>query len=169
MAFTTIPVAGARLRASVLSSLITEVRPLHAIKSGDETVTSSTALQNDDALSFAVAANTRYEFVVGGRYDAIALADFKLGWTLPSGATMRYVAQGIASGGTAYNLFDQDQSSTPTFEGAGAGTIRNYTMIGWIETSSTAGTAQLQFAQGTSNGTGSIHKAGSWLTARKVT
>jgi hypothetical protein len=58
MAMTTIPAAGAKLRGSVLSSLITELRPLSAIVASNQALaTTSTTLQNITDLVVALAAN----------------------------------------------------------------------------------------------------------------
>lgn len=168
MALTTLPAAGQKIRAATVSALITEVRPIGVRKSGDQSVTSSTVLVNDSELTAAVVASALYKFTLVSRYDATTASDFKTGFSVPSGTTMNYVAHGIAAGGTVYNLFDQDQTSTPTFEGAGAGTIRNATYVGTIVTSSTAGSVNFQFAQGTSGGTASISKAGSLFVVERL-
>jgi hypothetical protein len=168
MALTTIPAAGAKLRASVLQSLITEVRPIAVRKSADESLTSNTTLQNDDELTVAVEANATFDFKLLIRYDATAASDLKTQLVLPSGGTAFYVAHGIAAGDSTWRLFDSTEASVHSFEGAGAGTVRNVTFLGHIVTSSTAGSATLQWAQATSGGTATIVKAGSFFVIRRT-
>lgn len=167
MALTTIPAAGAKLRGSVLNSLITEVRQVSAIKTADESVTSSAVLQNDDVLTVALEASARYKFGLFLRYDAVAASDIRTQMSLPASATAFYTADGVPVAGTAFSLFDAIESTLFIFEGAGAGSIRNVTFIGHILTS-TAGSATLQWAQGTSGGTATIVKAGSMLWAERL-
>lgn len=58
--WTTIPSAGSKLRASVLSSLITEVRPIVAVKTADDTRTSTT-YTTDSELSVTIPAAGTYD------------------------------------------------------------------------------------------------------------
>jgi hypothetical protein len=168
MAFTTIPPAGSKLRGSTLNALIIEVRPLVAVKAVDEPITSSVALQSDDALTLAVEANATYEFTMILRYDATAASDFRTQLSLPTGATAFYVADGVPTAGSAFSLFDAVESTVFVFEGAGAGTVRDVVFRGHIVVSTTAGSATLQWAQGTSGGTATIVKAGSTFVARRL-
>lgn len=147
MAFTTIPSAGAKLRASVLSALITEVRPLEAYKSADETVNNSAALQNDDALFVSVAANTRYDFRLTALYISNSTPDIKFAWTFPTGLTMRYSFQGYTAG--VMQDFYQIQTDVVAVDGNGGNLAA--VMEGTVVVAGTAGTLQLQWAQNTAN------------------
>lgn len=164
MAFTTIPSAGAKLRASVLSSLITELRPLSALQVGDSAAkNASTTLSDLSGFSVSVAASATYRFHLFLRYNSATAADLKLGWTFPSGLTMAYGIDHITAGGTVWQWDNFNQTSNPTFEGAGTGTTRVAFFAGVIVVSSTAGTLQLQYAQSTSDASNTVIKDGTEL------
>jgi hypothetical protein len=166
MALTTIPAAGAKLRASVLSSLITEVRPLYARKTANETVNNSATLQNDDELFLAVEASAVYELNLRGQYNSNATADFKYGFTFPSGTTMQYTQTVIGVGLTTLNIYEQDQTSTPNLEGQAA--VKGMLVTGLVIVSSTAGTLQFQWAQATANASNTVVSAGSVMRLNRI-
>ena len=166
MAFTTLPAAGAPLRGSVLSSLLTEVRALEAYKTADETVNGSAALQNDNELFVVVAANARYDFELRIVHNSGTTPDFKFGWTFPTGTTMFYNQLNVPLAGSAFALFAQIQTDTPQGEGAAAD--RGIHAWGKVLVGTTAGTLQFQWAQSTSNGSDTIVRAGSYLTLRRT-
>lgn len=151
-----------------LSDAINERTPLNAIKSADESLTSDTALQNDNELTLSLAANAVYGFLMLIRYDATAASDFKTQLVLPASATAFYNADGVPTAGTAFSLFNATEATVFAFEGAGAGTIRNVNFAGHITTVGTAGSAVLQWAQNVSGGTATIVKAGSRFTAWRM-
>jgi hypothetical protein len=170
MPFTTVPAAGAKLRASVLSSLIVEVRQLQAVKTADEPAitsgTTGTTLQNDDHLFVALEASTNYSFILDVLYITPAAADIKFGWTYPSGLTMAW-------GGIAYNTAEVltafgglVETTAPGF-GGGAGDLAA-TLFGDIFVGSTPGTLQLQSAQFTANAGNTITRKGSSLKLWKT-
>ncbi|MBI4160711.1 MAG: LamG domain-containing protein [Candidatus Yanofskybacteria bacterium] len=140
---------------------------LKARKSSDESVTSSTTLQNDDELKLTLAANKTYTI------DAVIFAtsassnpDFKIAFTVPSGATMTlgYIAaspsnlltQGelLSSSGTASQVI-------PLRANASAVVL----VKGTVVIASTGGDLTLQWAQFTSNATATVVKAGSYIRA----
>jgi hypothetical protein len=162
MALTTIPAAGAKLRGTVLSSLITEVRPVAAYKTATETVNNSNVLQNDDTLFVPVTANAVYEARGRFLYNGNSTADLKLGWTFPTGLTMSYTILGVfVATPTVFSTSDFSQTSNPALEGAGAD--RTAIMWGLVTVSSTAGTLQLQWAQNAANASNTNMLAGSYL------
>lgn len=119
-------------------------------KTADESVTSSTTFQNDDALAFSISANKSYLFRAALAYSAAASGGIKFQWTGPASPTLvgmvdRY--DGI-SGGNAATAFSSVMLSL-----ANAATKRIYEVIGIIQNGANAGTAQLQWAQNTTNGT----------------
>jgi hypothetical protein len=57
-------------------------------KTSDESVTSSTSLQNDDDFVFAVAANNVWLVEIFGYVTNMDTGGMKTGWSLPSSATM---------------------------------------------------------------------------------
>src|SRR5262245_54452011 len=91
MALTTIPAAGAKLRGSTFSSLITELRQTVGLKTSDQNVgPSNTTLQDVTELGLAVVANAVYTFDAYIQYASNTTADFKTGFTFPTGLTMDY-------------------------------------------------------------------------------
>ena len=175
MALTAIPGAGAKLRGSTLAALFNERLPLTAYKTADESVTSSAVSQDDDALSLAVVANAVYLVTAWMIYEATTASDIRWGFTWPTGATMPWgemaldtAAAGIF-GDVKPNAFGAPASGD-VFQagGAGAGSQLTGILYGLLTTSSTAGTLQLQWAQGTSGATATKVKAGSVLEARRL-
>lgn len=132
-------------------------------KSADESVTSSTTLQNDDALIIPVSASKRYQFILTCYvYGAAsgATMDFKCGWSVPSGTTMAWAPSGTvvsteatfmgnaaATGHTALYT----EASTPAFGLSSTATAHGIQFHGRIRVSSTAGNVNFQWAQNTSN------------------
>lgn len=158
------------------ASQLNEMQPLYVEKSADQSIASSTANTNDNALLVPVAANAKY--IVSGMllYSAHSSADIKIGWSGPSDATFDWIihAQTTATGGVASNgvVVDRQVIGNSAFPLGGFGaentTYMTAPLTGRLVTSSTAGTLQLNWAQQTSNGTASIMRAGSWLMLNRV-
>lgn len=153
----------------VTADLLNEFAPLSAVKSADESVTSSTTLQNDDSLFLSVAANTSYQISVllvynGGTQGS---SDLKVGWTAPSGATLVW---GIAYRDTGGAAHIGAGDITLTLAAGTNGTSNNYSVLvtATLTTGSTAGTLQLQWAQNTSSSTATTVKAGSSLIGTQL-
>lgn len=161
MSFSALPAAGAKLRASVLSSLITEVRPVAVRKVADETVNNSSVLQNDDELFVPMSANAVYDFFVIIHHNSGGTPDIKFGWTVPSGTTMVWGGYIVNTAGAFTVVANLSQSSTASIGGTGSDSFQMFQ--GTIVTSSTAGTLQLQWAQDTANASNTIVRAGSYL------
>ncbi len=151
------------------------VQQTSVIKSADETVTSSTTLQNDDHLSVAVLANSQYfvEFFI--IYDAIQAADIKIGWTGPSGATFDWTHGGLALSATSTSgsvsrlyraLGDIGTIGGPS---ASSGTNAIIPGEGRLVTSGNSGNLQFQWAQNTSSATGAVVKTNSVLIVQRLT
>lgn len=141
-----------------------------AIKTGDESVTSSTTLQNDDQLVLPVAANARYIMDGWFRYTGAAspAGDLKMGWTLPSGASMSWTNFGVnTSALTAYNVV-VELTAGGRAVGTNGATEMSCAPKGYIATSSTSGSLQLQWAQNSSSGTATVLKVGSYVRIVRV-
>lgn len=165
MAFTTIPAAGAKLRASTLSALVTEVRPIAARKSATETVNNSAALQNDDELFVSVEANATYDLDMLVRWSSAATPDFKFDFTIPTLASGAYTVTALAGG----NLFLGDiniSGGSATIDGDG--TTKQHQIIGTLVTGANAGTLQFRWAQGTANASDTQVFANSTLVLRRT-
>ena len=146
--------------------------PLFARKTTDESVTSSTTLQNDDALSVSVLASCTYEVKLFLVYDAATSGDLKFGFTGPAFATFDWVQGGLLNTADAsFGSFAMDfknATATAIVTGAGAGTKLIAMPEGLLVVSTTAGSFGLQWAQGTSSATATHVFAGSWMRLRRV-
>jgi hypothetical protein len=130
-------------------------------KSADETVNNSNVLQNDDELSFAVAANTVYYFQAMLRIISTAVADLQVQFTGPAGFSMVWSADpgGVGS-------YSEASIYQPAC-GAAEGPLP--ILHGWIIVGATAGTFQLQWAQKTAEAFNSKVKKGSLLRYLRAT
>jgi hypothetical protein len=157
--------AGARLTAAMAQG----VAPLSAYKGSSQAGSGST-LANDNALFLTVQPNAVYyfELVIGYQGGTGGSSDIKLGWSLPSGATMTYALEGNTTGGVATAGAWETQSSTPALGTAGSGVPVGAVASGTIATSSTGGTMQLQWARNAGSGTAPTVLAGSTLDAWQV-
>lgn len=146
--------------------------PLIARQSGDQTWTTDAALANLTGLSFSIAANEVWVFLAIVMFDAGTTGDIQVTHTEPSGCTHRRFGFGLdtsvtTNAGTV--AFIQGTGSTgQSFGGAGAGTGIFLGYGAWVVNSSTAGTVQMQAAQGTSNGTTTTVRKESFLVAFRV-
>jgi ABC-type tungstate transport system permease subunit len=135
----------------------------YEVKTSDESVASSTTLQDDNDLVVALEANSYYHFEVMHVYTGHSAADLKVGFTGPAGSTghfsVRYSAAGAGNAvGGAGALQSAVGSSTVSVSGS----------IGYIYTAGTAGNLQLVWAQNTSNATATVMKEGSWIRVVKI-
>lgn len=162
MALTTSPAAGAKLRAATLSALMNERLARFAYKTVDESITSTATPQNDDELFLAVEANATYWGVIQFTWQSGAVPDFRETLSLPSGAT----ATGwVVDTGTATGVCGALAALTSQ---AGTGANISYRMSGVLVVSSTAGTAQWQWSQQTSDPSSTIVRAGSYFALTRT-
>ncbi len=146
------------------------------VKASDESVRSSTTLQDDDDLWFTAEANSVYLVIAGSLGEGAPTGDLKFGWNLP-GATeihgwMGGWASNLAAFAGASSLIDPsrggayDEWSGP---GNGAGDrILQHLFLGFVVTGGAGGTVARQFAQETAHTTPSKHLAGSFLLYMKL-
>ncbi|MGW3421283.1 glycosyl hydrolase family 28-related protein [Streptomyces phaeochromogenes] len=146
-----------------------------ARKTADETVTSSTTLQDDDHLALAVESGHTYDFKVFMLVDGGVTGDLKTAFTFPTGSTLHFTGRGpttgLASGSGGDCEFNGRQSATSgstTISFGTSGSRLGITLEGILIVGSTAGSFQLQWAQNTSDGTGTTLKAGSYIKLDKV-
>jgi len=126
--------------------------PVAVVKQDDQTVTSSTALANDDALFVTVAANAEYTFRCWIDYIGLAGVGLKWGWSVPSGTTMRYSCFHNEGGSTGYGNSHIVYGEGDTGLGeANSPTVTALDMKGDVTTSSTSGTLHFEWAQNNSN------------------
>jgi hypothetical protein len=134
-------------------------------KSANETVNNSAALQDDDELLLALAANEVWEFEALVDYDSGTTPDFKVAFTVPVGATLRWASPGCSDGsGTIYGGSQVTSSGgTRAFIGTGVGTLILARLVGKVINGANAGNLQLQWAQSTAAGSDTTVHANSTL------
>jgi hypothetical protein len=178
VAFTTIPAAGAKLRASVLNSLITELRPIEAVKTGDTSRTSDASLTDDGDLTVALPANTTWEYTLVLLLNSAANAagDFNAQMTFPANATHMYGAVGLDDALASGQVTDlrseagtrDTTSPSATFQFGTSTTVTTAVVTGRIELGATAGSLTLQWGQLASNANATTVQDGSYLVAHRV-
>ncbi len=132
-----------------------------AVKSADETVTSSAVLQNDDHLFVSVASSTTYLLELVFMFNANASGDLKTTFTVPAGTTGSLAA--TTDAGSSAGI-----SPTATAVWDGTGSDEQARLWGRIVTAGTSGTVRLQWAQNASFGTGTILRAASFLRITRI-
>ena len=147
-------------------------------KSADESLNTSATLQADDALLFAVGASETWIFEFHVVYLGNTTGDFRCGLKFPTTPTeISYYIDGIIATGANDALagFAGDRGLTHATADAvggailGADTNKSVARLtGFVRNSTNAGNVVLWWAQGTSNGTDTTVKAGSWVYARRV-
>lgn len=146
------------------------IKPAAAYKPLSQAIAGSTTLTDDDALLLQLAAGAVYYFrcKLGYTGAASGSGDLKLGWALPSGATMAYALYGNHSNAATPGYWET-QTSVPGLNTEGTTTPLACVMKGTVAVSSTPGVMQLQWCQNTSNGTtATTVLAGSSLLAWQI-
>lgn len=151
--------------------------PTKVLKAEDESVASSTAIQNDDELFLAVAANETwvldYYVLIGDRLD---LTGWKFAVSAPAGATVDLQASVVGDFGFSSNYGSHGSAVVPN-SGNGAPITQFNTgptpiaaafLKAIIKNAGIAGTINLQWAQSTSDVNPVKVKAGSSLVANKM-
>lgn len=164
--------AGFTVNAVVTANYLTDVGGIIVVKAADESVTSSTTVQNDDHFIIPVEANSSYILDGFVHYDgAFGAGSLKMDWTIPSGATMYWSPFGNQADQTTQKLDSNASSATSAISVGTYGTGGNHTCfapLGYITTSSTAGNLQFRWAQNSSNGTATTVYSGSWFRLRRL-
>lgn len=140
-------------------------------KTADESVTSSTTLQDDDHLTFAIAANE--EWVANFYLDAgagLSSTGIKLAITGPSGVTLNIMLKMIAGDATvAYRQTTTSGNAMQLNTALLAGTSLALIQIDvWALNNTTAGNITLQWAQDTSSGTATTLRKGSFMVPHRI-
>lgn len=134
------------------------------MKPSDETVTSSTTLQDDNDLQVLVRANATYKVDLHLVYQSGTTPDLKFGWTVPAGATMAVGAYETFGG--VFNGFAQVETDTPPADGLAAN--EPLWLTGGLFTAGTAGTLIFRWCQNTSDAGNTIVRKGSYLAVTRV-
>ncbi|MCX5587537.1 hypothetical protein [Streptomyces erythrochromogenes] len=158
--------AGQKFTALLASSML----PYTVYKAADESVTSSTTLQDDNHLILPLAANATYTIEGGLFYDGqFNAGNLKMTWSLPSLATIVWSANGPATGGAAAfasNAVTSGNISIGTYGTGGSKTTASISAT--VTTFATAGNMTLRWAQDGSHATATTIYAGSWLRALRT-
>jgi hypothetical protein len=147
------------------------------VKTSDESVRSSTTLQDDDDLSFTADANSVYFVIAGSLGEGARAGGLKFGWNLPAAAELHGWRGGWGNNLAAFNgnssLVDPALGASYaqwTGPGNGAGDrALQHLFLGFLVTGGTGGTVARRFAQVTAHTTPSKHLAGSFLLYMKLT
>lgn len=139
-------------------------------KTADESVTSSATLQDDDHLTFSIAASEEYTGVI--HIDAganLTVTGFKVAITVPASATLEVIASYIGTtanetlAGRTTTSGSAALSTTPT-----GSANAHITIAFWVLNSTNAGSVTLQWAQAASSGSALTFRKGSSLTAVRI-
>lgn len=143
--------------------------PSAVYKTIDQTVTSSTALTNDNELLLAVAAPAEYKLEAWISFLANSAVDIKWSWAVPAGASMAYSALHNEGGGTGFgssaNVYVD--SDVPMAAG-GSPTVTAILMKGKLTTTTNSGTLQFRWAQNTSNAAATHVRVRSYITLDRI-
>lgn len=143
--------------------------PMEALKTGDQAVTSSTALVNDSQLFLSVAANAAYRFECWLAWIATTGADIKWTWAVPAGASLLYSALRNEGGTTLYNnSANVYQDSDVLMANGSSPLVTSVTMKGVLQTSGTSGTVRLKWAQNTTSGSSTHVRAPSYIELQRI-
>ena len=146
---------------------------LRLIKTADESVTTSTTLQDDDALKFLMGANETWVFDVVGFWGAGSTGpDIKVGLNGPGTPTLlraqiqHYNGPGQTPAGAGGILTSYGTSEAVDISSGPPDTL--FTLKGTVINGSTPGNLVVQWAQRVSSATATTVKAGSFLVAHRI-
>ncbi|MEV0993408.1 hypothetical protein [Nonomuraea sp. NPDC050202] len=150
------------------------MQQVHALKTADESVVSSTTMQDDDHLFVPVDANTVYWVTALILYSASTAGDLKIGWSGPGGTSFEWVSDGFGSASSASGVDTVSRSyqtlgNTPAPGGNGTGVIVSCIPRGVLITGGSAGTFRFRFAQLASDPGATTVRAESILILRRLT
>jgi len=167
-----VALTAAQWNASVRDNLnFLKTGQLFVSKTADETITSSTTLQDDDQLTVSVEANTVYEVRFLLIYEAGTTGDFKYQWAAPASATFLHADNRLNSAATLTGddtVSVDDITVAITAGGLGTGVSLPIEGKGLLRVLGTAGTFKLRWAQGTSSAGATIVKTDSFIILQRV-
>jgi hypothetical protein len=167
-------VLASKLNTHVRDNMLAVGPHLIVRKTADESVTSSTTLQNDDHLVFTGGVNEVWQVGLTILYEGSATGDIKIAFTYPTGSGFKLAlgASGVTNGPTAQNDAAVSDGASPSnslvYFGIGAGLARVVNMLGVWAVGATGGNLQLQWAQNASDATATKVLTHSTLWAVKL-
>jgi len=141
-----------------------------AFKPSDESVASSIALQDDDHLVLPIGASETWVYdALVDAFSTSATPDFKMAFTAPAGATMKFAYLCASASLTAFiqNVLTTSGTAGPLIP-LGASIVNPCHVRGTVVSGATAGYVHLQWAQNTSNGTATTVRTGSHLIGTRI-
>lgn len=142
--------------------------PLIAYKSADESLTSTTTLQNDDHLVLPVDINATYIYKIYWLFVANNAVDIKFDITLPAGASFApNNAHALETWPSGTNNFLAMTPSSAQLVDGGNNTTPDI-IWGTFSTAGTAGNIQFRWAPQVSSGTATTTLKGSWMELIRV-
>jgi hypothetical protein len=142
--------------------------PLNVSKPSDTSRALTTTLADDPDLVVTVAANAKYWVQAFLIYTAGDVGDIKIGWSGPTSATFDWNVGGAETTTQTSTYWGrQIISGTDNVGGANA-TVMTAKPNGILTTSGTSGSFKFRWAQGTSEGTAGVIKAGSTLMLTRL-
>lgn len=132
-------------------------------KTNDQSRASTTTLADDAALTFAVAASTKYRFRITVFYLTNTTADFKWQLTGPSTPTAVHYVGYDTPDGDALNARGRTAFSSSISETSTGATGGSIIVTGILQNSTNAGTIVFQWAQNTSDPGNTTVQAGSFI------
>lgn len=159
-----------RTKIGLLEAITGDINTSRFVKkTSDESVTSSTTVQNDNQLVLAVQANSVY-IIEGFFIYSGDGGDIKLHFDVPSGATLDWVTNApIGTTDITLSVAYQTAGSSPNGNDRADTTLKSVILPkGTLITGATAGNIQLQWAQNVSDPDATTIFANSWLRAQRV-
>ena len=155
--------------ASPVVTGVGEVR--HAYKTANESVTSSTTLQDDDDLSLSVTTSAVYALEAVLVFDGATGGDIKYAVSVPASATCVGARNSIyaaaASEADDYTAILSETTGWPA-GCLGVGSPSVAVLKGIVTTAGSSGNVKIQWAQNTSSGTATRMLAGAYLKLRRL-
>jgi hypothetical protein len=163
-------VSAADLNEQVRDNLLAIGQHYKLRKTADESVTSSTTLQNDDTFVFAVGASTVWAVEGHFFYEAASAGGIKIVWVLPASSGFGRISALVHTSTSTIQSLGADSAEAPIGAnvGNGAGSPRLLRVSSLLEIGVNAGNAQFQWAQNTSNGTATKLLTNSFLVAHRI-
>jgi hypothetical protein len=178
------PLAGQRITASFLSSML----PMVARKTSDTSRAATTTASADPHLQFQVEADAVYIMDGWIIYDSPTAADINIDWSAPTGSDGQWTAIGVGHSpvigattapalqtdtqdarGYMIRVEANDLTSARSYGGLGVGsTPLTLHLQGTLRVGSTAGTYSLDWAQFSSNATATTLYTDSWLRLQRI-
>jgi len=160
---------------TITSPTITGVgQTIFVSKAADESVTSSTTLQNDDHLSCSIGATGTYDITLHliGTSAANAAGHLNAAFTFPAGTfylTGAGLTTALASGSSgSVQMFASSITSGTAFASYGLSTSQVSIILHGTFVATGTGTLQLQWCQAVSNANASTLKTGSSMKVQQV-